>query len=78
MFASTARMIRKSVRQEQAAGNNFEDWSPQAGEPGFMAKLMRALDGMEGCKEEKPEQEGEPEGRRGNLMRVLDDLEGCG
>jgi hypothetical protein len=63
MFVSTARMIRKSVRQELAAGNNLEDWSPQAGEPGFMAKLMRVLDGMEGCREEKPEQKGEPEGR---------------
>jgi hypothetical protein len=65
-------MIRNEVRQEQASGNKFdpEVWSPHATKPGFMEKLLRVLDDLEGYGEEGPEhanlpqQERDPEGAR--------------
>jgi hypothetical protein len=70
-----AKDIKKSFLAEIAAGNDLADWSPQAKEPGFMEKVIRVLDSMQGY---EPEQNEEPEGKRGNLTRVLDELEGSG
>jgi hypothetical protein len=72
VFSSTAIMIQDQVRRERASGRKFdpEEWSPHATKPGFMKKLLRVLDDLEGYGEEGPgpanliQQESDPEGAR--------------
>jgi hypothetical protein len=76
VFASTARMKRDQVRRERATlrRDEPEAWAAQATKPGFMKKLSRILDELEGHGEEGP---GPVSGDRHNLVPRERDPEGA-